>query len=66
MAVCWSRDPKDRPSAAEIELYARRPEFCALRNAVAVAEDVTTVICACSVLREVPLTSGTCHNSLLI
>jgi hypothetical protein len=58
MAICWSRDPDDRPSAAEIEVYASHPEFCTLRSVVAVAEDRIDVICACSVVRELPVRSG--------
>lgn len=52
MAVCWSRDPDDRPSANEIELFASKPEFCSIQNAVAVSDERVSVICACSVLRE--------------
>lgn len=51
MAICWSRDPDERPSANEIESFASRPEFCSLLNVVAV-EDHLTVMCACSVLQD--------------
>lgn len=47
MTLCWSHDPSDRPSAAEIVAIATRPEFCHLQMAVCV-EGQLEVTCACS------------------
>lgn len=56
MTLCWSSDPSDRPSAAEIVSFLSRVEFSRLCNAVMLDEDHQDVICCCSAPR--PLAFG--------
>jgi len=51
MTLCWSPEPADRPSAAEIGAFARSAEFSTLHNAVMLDEDQLDVICCCSAPR---------------
>lgn len=51
MTLCWSPEPADRPSAAEIGVFARSVEFSTLHNAVMLDEDQLDVNCCCSAPR---------------
>uniref|UniRef100_T1IVJ9 non-specific serine/threonine protein kinase n=1 Tax=Strigamia maritima TaxID=126957 RepID=T1IVJ9_STRMM len=45
MVLCWSQQPKDRPSASQIVSIASAPEFVHLLDVVSL-EEQTAVICA--------------------
>ena len=46
MTVCWSADPGDRPSAAQIQHLAESPQFSMLQDAVSLGADCQAVCAA--------------------
>lgn len=64
MTLCWSHDPNDRPSAAEILAIAQTPEFSHLYNVIH-GESGVEVVCGCSShwIIDMAFSLGEWHNS---
>lgn len=53
MALCWSHDPMDRPSAAEMVSILSSPEVTQILSVVAVGS-ASEVMCACAAPCRIP------------
>jgi hypothetical protein len=66
MCACWSQEPGERPSAADVRLIASCPQFCHLIDAVSLSAAVP-ILTACSVFVDpgewtAPDTPGTSRS----
>lgn len=57
MVMCWSQNPRFRPSASQMVSIASAPEFTHLLDVVSL-ENCSNITCAIKVEPPPPLTSG--------
>jgi ADP-heptose:LPS heptosyltransferase len=53
MVLCWSQQPKDRPSASQIVSIASAPEFTHLSDVTSLKHDASVVASASAALTHI-------------